>query len=106
MPTIRRHRRLDLDRYATWRISGGGPHALACAALCGDRLIASASLAGVAPWGADGLDWHAGMGEDNVKEFDLVLAGQEADPTTASSPWRPASGSPRTSPAPRPGSTT
>jgi pimeloyl-ACP methyl ester carboxylesterase len=69
---------LELERYATWGISGGGPHALACAALCGDRLIATASLAGVAPWGAEGLDWHAGMGEDNVQEFDLVLAGEEA----------------------------
>ncbi len=69
---------LGLDRFATWGISGGGPHALACAALCGDRLIAAASLAGVAPWGAEGLDWHAGMGEDNIKEFDLVLAGEEA----------------------------
>ena len=35
-------------------------------------------MAGVAPWGAEGLDWHAGMGEDNVKEFDLVLAGEDA----------------------------
>lgn len=69
---------LGLDRYATWGISGGGPHALACAALCGDRLTAAASLAGVAPWGAEGLDWHEGMGEDNIKEFDLVLAGEEA----------------------------
>jgi pimeloyl-ACP methyl ester carboxylesterase len=69
---------LGLDRFATWGISGGGPHALACAALCGNRLTAAASLAGVAPWGADGLDWHAGMGEDNVKEFHLVLAGEEA----------------------------
>ena len=69
---------LRLDRYATWGISGGGPHALACAALCDDRLIAAASLAGPAPWGAEGLDWHAGMGEENVKEFDLVLAGEEA----------------------------
>ncbi len=69
---------LGLERYATWGISGGGPHALACAALCGDRLTAAASLAGVAPWGAEGLDWHAGMGEENVKEFDLVLAGEEA----------------------------
>ena len=69
---------LDLDRYATWGYSGGGPHALACAALCGDRLGATASVAGVAPWGAEGLDWHAGMGEDNVKEFDLVLAGEDA----------------------------
>jgi pimeloyl-ACP methyl ester carboxylesterase len=69
---------LGLDRFATWGISGGGPHALACAALSDDRLTASASLAGVAPWGAEGLDWHAGMGEGNIEEFDLVLAGEEA----------------------------
>jgi pimeloyl-ACP methyl ester carboxylesterase len=69
---------LELDRFATWGISGGGPHALACAALCGDRLTAVASLAGVAPWGAEGLDWLAGMGEANVKEFDAVLAGEDA----------------------------
>jgi pimeloyl-ACP methyl ester carboxylesterase len=69
---------LGLDRFATWGISGGGPHALACAALSDDRLTAAASLASVAPWGAEGLDWHAGMGEGNVEEFDLVLAGEEA----------------------------
>jgi len=69
---------LGLDRFATWGISGGGPHALACAALCGDRLTAAASLAGVAPWGAEGLDWLAGMGEGNVAEFDAVLAGEDA----------------------------
>ena len=67
---------LGLDRFATWGISGGGPHALACAALCGDRFTAAASLAGVAPWGAEGLDWLAGMGEANIDEFDLVLAGE------------------------------
>ena len=69
---------LGLERFATWGISGGGPHALACAALCGDRLTAAASLAGVAPWGADGLDWLAGMGEANIAEFDDVLAGEDA----------------------------
>lgn len=69
---------LELDRFATWGSSGGGPHALACAALCGERLTAVASLGGVAPWGAEGLDWLAGMGEDNVEEFELVLAGEEA----------------------------
>jgi pimeloyl-ACP methyl ester carboxylesterase len=69
---------LGLDRFAMWGISGGGPHALACAALSDDRLTATASLAGVAPWGAEGLDWHAGMGEGNIEEFDLVLAGEEA----------------------------
>lgn len=68
---------LGIDRFATWGISGGGPHALACAALCGDRVVAAASLAGIAPWGADGLDWLAGMGEANLEEFDLALTGEE-----------------------------
>jgi pimeloyl-ACP methyl ester carboxylesterase len=39
---------LALERFATWGLSGGGPHALACAALCDDRSHA-ASLAGVGP---------------------------------------------------------
>jgi pimeloyl-ACP methyl ester carboxylesterase len=69
---------LHLDRFATWGLSGGGPHALACAALCDDRLTACASLAAVAPFGADGLDWLAGMGEDNHVEFGKVLDGEEA----------------------------
>jgi pimeloyl-ACP methyl ester carboxylesterase len=69
---------LALERFATWGISGGGPHALACAAIFDDRLTATASLAGVAPWGAEGLDWLAGMGEGNVEEFDLVLQGEDA----------------------------
>ena len=68
---------LELDSFGTWGLSGGGPHALATGALC-SRAVACASVAGVAPWGAEGLDWLAGMGEDNVKEFDLVLAGEEA----------------------------
>jgi len=68
---------LALDRFGTWGLSGGGPHALATGALC-SRAVACASVAGVAPWGAEGLDWLAGMGEDNVKEFDLVLAGEDA----------------------------
>jgi pimeloyl-ACP methyl ester carboxylesterase len=69
---------LDLERFATWGLSGGGPHSLACAALCDERLIAAATLAGVGPWNADGLDWLAGMGEGNLKEFDLVLAGEDS----------------------------
>lgn len=69
---------LGLERFATWGISGGGPHALACAALCDERLTAAASLAGVAPWGSEGLDWLAGAGEANVEEFELVLAGEDA----------------------------
>jgi pimeloyl-ACP methyl ester carboxylesterase len=69
---------LALDRFASWGISGGGPHVLACAALCDERLAAVASLAAVAPFEADGLDWFAGMGESNIDEFGAVLAGENA----------------------------
>ncbi len=69
---------LAIDRFAVWGISGGGPHALACAALLGDRVTAAASLAGVAPYDAEGLDWLGGMGEDNLDEFAAVLAGRES----------------------------
>ncbi|MEA2499091.1 MAG: hypothetical protein QOH26_1496 [Actinomycetota bacterium] len=69
---------LGIERYATWGISGGGPHALACAALAPGRCIAAASLAGVGPWDTEGLDFTAGMGKDNVDEFNLSLQGREA----------------------------
>jgi len=55
--------------------SGGGPHALACAALLPDRVIATASLAGPAPWPADGLDWFAGMSPQNIEEYAASMRG-------------------------------
>jgi pimeloyl-ACP methyl ester carboxylesterase len=58
--------------------SGGGPHTLACAALLPDRVIAVAVVGSVAPYGADGLDFLAGMGEENVEEFGAALEGPEA----------------------------
>jgi pimeloyl-ACP methyl ester carboxylesterase len=57
--------------------SGGGPHALACAALISDRCKAAVSLAGVAPFEADDLDWLAGMDEENIEEFTAALQGEE-----------------------------
>src|SRR5207237_6471315 len=69
---------LGLERFATWGISGGGPHALACAGTADERLSAAASLAGVTPYGAEGLDWMAGMGETNLEEFAAALEGEEA----------------------------
>jgi pimeloyl-ACP methyl ester carboxylesterase len=68
---------LGLERIATWGGSGGGPHALACAALLPDRVAAAASVAGVAPYDAEDLDWLAGMGEQNIEEFGAVLEGRE-----------------------------
>jgi pimeloyl-ACP methyl ester carboxylesterase len=69
---------LGVDRVATWGISGGGPHVLACAALLPDLVVAAASLASLAPYGADGLDWYAGMGQENADDFRLYFADQDA----------------------------
>ena len=54
--------------------SGGGPHALACAALDAPRCLAAWSLAGVVPTTMD-FDWTDGMGPENVEEFALAKAG-------------------------------
>jgi pimeloyl-ACP methyl ester carboxylesterase len=67
---------LGIDQFVTWGLSGGGPHALACAALLPDRVPAVAVLSGVAPYGAPGLDWLAGMGQDNIEEFGAAVAGE------------------------------
>src|SRR5690242_3662643 len=53
---------LGIERLAVWGISGGGPHAIACAALLPDLVPAVAVLASIAPWGAEGLDYFEGMG--------------------------------------------
>jgi pimeloyl-ACP methyl ester carboxylesterase len=66
---------LGAERVGTWGMSGGGPHALACAALLGDRVAACATLASAAP-GVDGPDFLAGMGEANVREFSAAFAGE------------------------------
>lgn len=69
---------LGIDRLATWGISGGGPHVLACAALLPDLVTAAASLASLAPYGADGLDYFAGMGQENVEDIRLFFADEAA----------------------------
>ena len=69
---------LGIDRLAMWGISGGGPHVLACAALLPDLVTAAASLASLAPYGAEGLDYFVGMGQDNVDETRLFLTDEAA----------------------------
>jgi pimeloyl-ACP methyl ester carboxylesterase len=69
---------LGIDRLATWGISGGGPHVLACAALLPDLVTAAASLASPAPYGAEGLDYFAGMGQENVDDFSLFFTDEAA----------------------------
>jgi pimeloyl-ACP methyl ester carboxylesterase len=63
------------DRFVTLGWSGGGPHALAAGARLPERCRAVAVLAGVAPYPARGIDFFAGMGQDNVIEFGAALAG-------------------------------
>ena len=67
---------LGANTFVTMGWSGGGPHALACAALLPGRCVAATSLAGAAPYPADGLDWLAGMGAENIEEFSAALAGE------------------------------
>jgi pimeloyl-ACP methyl ester carboxylesterase len=74
--TVLDHLGIERTWVAGW--SGGGPHALATAALLPDRVLGTALIAGVAPYSAEGLDWHAGMGEENVSEFGAILEGGEA----------------------------
>jgi pimeloyl-ACP methyl ester carboxylesterase len=57
--------------------SGGGPHALACAARLKAAAAAVLVIASPAPYGADGLDWMAGMGEENIVEFSAALKGED-----------------------------
>jgi pimeloyl-ACP methyl ester carboxylesterase len=68
---------LGADRFVTAGWSGGGPHALACAAGLPGRCLAAASVAGVAPHYADGLDFLAGMGPENVEEFGAAVRGTD-----------------------------
>jgi len=67
---------LGIDRYVTAGWSGGGPHALACAAAHPGRCLAAATIAGVAPHNSPGLDWLAGMAAENVEEFGAAAAGE------------------------------
>ncbi len=69
---------LGVDRLAMWGISGGGPHVLACGALLPDLVVGIASLASLAPYGAEGLDYFDGMGQGNVDDVRLLLADKIA----------------------------
>jgi pimeloyl-ACP methyl ester carboxylesterase len=54
---------LKAGRFCTAGWSGGGPHALACAALLSDRVVACATIAGVGPFGASGSTSWKGWAE-------------------------------------------
>jgi pimeloyl-ACP methyl ester carboxylesterase len=66
------------NNFAVWGGSGGGPHALACAALLADRVDRCASVVGPAPFEAEGLSWFEGMSPGNVEEFTFAQKGEKA----------------------------
>jgi pimeloyl-ACP methyl ester carboxylesterase len=66
------------DTCVTAGWSGGGPHALACGALAPERVTGVLSIAGVGPYGAPGLDFLEGMGQENHDEFGAALEGEDA----------------------------
>jgi pimeloyl-ACP methyl ester carboxylesterase len=69
---------LGIGRFAVLGHSGGGPHALACAALLPERVIAAVSVSGPAPVDADGLDWFAGWSPGIAAENRAAGGGRAA----------------------------
>lgn len=67
---------LEIDQFAVMGHSGGGPHALACGALLPDRVLGVVSVAGLAPFGAEGLDWFAGMAPSGVASLRAAAKGR------------------------------
>jgi pimeloyl-ACP methyl ester carboxylesterase len=68
---------LGIECFYTGGQSGGGPHALACAALLGERVHAAAAVASYAPRRAESLDWLDGMAAECREEFAAAEAGEE-----------------------------
>jgi pimeloyl-ACP methyl ester carboxylesterase len=58
-----------IDRFSVVGRSGGGPHALACAARLKERVICAAALSSLAPYEAKGLEWSLGMADSNVQAY-------------------------------------
>jgi pimeloyl-ACP methyl ester carboxylesterase len=69
---------LGVDSFATMGHSGGGPHALACAALLPDRVVAAVGASGPAPYGSEGVDWFAGMAPSGQASLRAALQGRGA----------------------------
>ena len=69
---------LGIDRFAVVGHSGGGSHALACGALLPGRVVGVVSVAGLAPFRAEGLDWFADMAVSGVASLRAAARGRAA----------------------------
>src|SRR5260221_8870926 len=83
---------LHIEEFATIGVSSGGPHALACAAFLPGRVTGVVTVAGPAPFGADGLDWFAGMAEAATARMQAGARGRPAIETPLSAAGFPAGG--------------
>jgi pimeloyl-ACP methyl ester carboxylesterase len=68
---------LGFERFAVVGGSGGAPHALACGALLGDRVLRVGAMVTPAPSDTD-FNFFDGLADLNVKEFGAALEGKEA----------------------------
>jgi pimeloyl-ACP methyl ester carboxylesterase len=67
--------------------SGGGPHAIASVAVAPERFPGAATIGGVAPWPAEGIDWFEGMGPENIEEFQATLEDPQNSVRSAERDW-------------------
>jgi pimeloyl-ACP methyl ester carboxylesterase len=81
---------LGVEKFTVMGHSGGANHALACAALLPERVIAAACVAASAPLHAEGLDWFAGMADYGAAQLHAAVQGRTAlEGFLASTPFDP-----------------
>jgi pimeloyl-ACP methyl ester carboxylesterase len=69
---------LGISRLAVWGFSGGGPYALATAALLPEAVAAVCVLASLGPYGVPGLDFLDGMSDSLREEVRIFFADRGA----------------------------
>lgn len=69
---------LGAYRFVTAGLAGGGPYALACAALLPERCAAAATVGCAAPFDAEGLDWFEGMPAERAERLEHALSDPAA----------------------------
>ncbi len=69
---------LGIERLGVWGFSGGGPYALACAALLPELVTGAAVFASFAPYGAPGLDFCGEWPAEHRREVELFFTDRPA----------------------------